>query len=180
MIVHKIKFEGKVYIGKTDGNGKTVFDPPLPRAYKRQAKDRFAAVLEEKTFPGLNTDTTFAAGRGTLDKQFEDKQDLEAAVAGARAQGYNPKPTDIYLSGVAESVGDRNAWISGGADAKGHIRKVCEQRGVGCSGSLNIPHPEPTVDPEIARKKARERAIVRQAKNLNATLERQKAAVPKQ
>jgi hypothetical protein len=180
MVVHKIKFEGKVYIGKPGKDGKTVFDPPLPPEYEQQVKDRFSEVLRDRVFPGLNTDTTFAAGRGTLDKQFDDPKDLEEAVAAARAQGYNPKPTDIYCASVADKVGDREAWIPGGADAKGHIRRVCEKRNIGCSGSLNIPQPEPRVDPDIARKKARERVLMKQAKKLQAMQQRQKAMVPKQ
>ena len=180
MVIHKIKYEGKVYTGKTGKDGTTVFDPPLPAAYEEQARQRFSTVLAERVFPGLNTDTTFTAGRGTLDKQFDDPKDLEEAVAAARAQGYNPKPTDIYCASVADSVGDRAAWIPGGANAKGHIRKVCEERNLGCSGSLNIPQPEPKVDPDVARKKAREKALMRQAKKYKAIQDRQQAMVPKQ
>jgi hypothetical protein len=159
-VVHKIKHGGKIYVGKPDGAGGTVFDPPLPSEYQEACSDRLVDVFSTRTFPGLNTDTTFLANRGTLDKQLDDKIVLDKVIAGAKKQGYTPKPTDVYLSSLAESTGDPRAFVNGG-DAKGQIRKICEERNVGCYGSVNIPQPERRVDPATAVKRDRDKAIAK-------------------
>lgn len=159
MVVHKVRFEGKTYVGRTNPNGETVFDPPLPEEYVSRCSENMASAIEQRAFPGLNTDTTFLANRGTLDKQFEDKEALDRVVAKSMAMGFKPNPNSVYLSSLAECEGDPKAYVT--SDAKGHIKKVCEERGVGCHGSVNIKQPDPKIDPDEARKRARERAIAK-------------------
>lgn len=163
MVVHKIKYGGVTYIGQRNKDGVLEFTPPLPPEYEERCSSNISSAIESRQFPGLNTDTTFLANRGMLDSQFDDKEALKNVVEGAQKQGYNPKPTDVYLSSLARFPGDKQAFVNGG-DAKGHIRKICEERGVGCSGSVNIPQPDSRVDPVEARKKARERAIAKKAR----------------
>lgn len=159
MVVHKIRFEGKTYVGRSCPNGETVFDPPLPSEYVSRCQGNIEAAINDRSFPGLNTDTTFLANRGTLDKQFEDKEALDRVVAKSMAMGFKPNPNSVYLSTLAECEGDPKAYVT--SDAKGHIKKVCEERGVGCHGSVNIKQPDARTDPDEARKRARERAIAK-------------------
>lgn len=174
MPIHKIKYQGKTYVGRTNRSGETIFDPPLPPEYEERCKSNIKEAVEARQFPGLNTDTSFLANRGTLEAQFADKEALKQTVEGAQRAGYKPKPSDVYLSSLAQFPGDPQAWV--GSDAKGHIRKVCEERGIGCSGSVNVPQPDRRVDAEEARKKARDKAVERKAKRI---LARQKHQVPK-
>lgn len=162
-VVHKIKYAGKTYVGTTQKDGTTVFDPPLPEEYLKEKEGAIEDAVKHRQFPGLNTDTTFLANRGTLESQFDDEHDLQAVVQAAKKKGYKPKHTDVYLSSLAREPGDPQAFVNGG-DAKGHIRKVCEERGVGCSGSVNVPHPEPRRDPAEARKEAAKRAMAKRIK----------------
>lgn len=168
MVVHKIRYEGKTYVGRSQRDGTVVFDPPLPERYVQDCEGKMADVLEARSFPGLNTDTTFLANRGTLEKQFDgDNEALERVMAKSVKMGYKPNPNSVYMSSLAAYEGDPRAYLTAG-DAKGHIRKICEERGVGCSGSVNIPQPEPKVDPDEARRRARERALARLAKRQKA------------
>lgn len=164
-IVHKVKYAGKVHIGKYK-DGVMVFDPPLPEKYLEDCNERMKSVIESGTFPGLNTDTTFLANRGTLDSQFEDKDLLDVTVKAAMKRGYKPKPTDVYLSGLADGVGDPAAFVNGN-DAKGHIAKICKERGIGCRGSVNIPQPERNIDPNAAIKRDYEKAIAKRSQKSN-------------
>lgn len=161
-VVHKIKHDGVVYVGRTQADGTTVFDPPLPKDYQAQCDSRLGRVFESRVFPGLNTDTTFLANRGTLDQQIEDPIVLDRVIKGAKKEGYTPKPTDVYISGLADYPGDRKAFV--GSDAKGHIRKVCEEKGVGCQGSVNIPMPERRIDPEAAVLRDQRKALAKKMK----------------
>lgn len=163
MAVHKIRYKGQLYVGTTGRDGKTTFEPPLPEEYLKEKEGNIERAVASRQFPGLNTDTTFLADRGTLENQFDTEQDLQRVVQGAAKKGYKPKPTDVYLSGLARHPGDPEAFVNGG-DAKAHIRKVCEKRGIGCAGSVNVPQPELRQDPDVARKEAARRALARRAK----------------
>ena len=168
MVVHKVRYEGKTYVGRSQKDGTVVFDPPLPEEYVNACESKMADVLEARSFPGLNTDTTFLANRGTLEKQFDgDHEALERVMAKSIKAGYKPNPNSVYMSSLAAFEGDPRAYLTAG-DAKGQIRKICEERGVGCSGSVNIPQPEPKIDPDEARRRARARALARLAKKQKA------------
>lgn len=159
MTVHKIKYAGKVYRGVQQKDGSVVFDPPLPEEYVRSCESRMQDALTSQAFPGLNTDTTFLANRGTLEQQFEgDKDALEKTVKKAQQHGYKPKHTDVYLSGLARFPGDPQAFV-GGNDAKGHIAKLCKDRGIGCRGSVNVPEPEKRISPEEAVKRDAKKVV---------------------
>lgn len=162
-VVHKVKYAGQVHVGKYK-DGVLVFDPPLPDEYLQECDERMKSVIESGTFPGLNTDTTFLANRGTLDSQFEDKDLLDMTVKESIKHGYKPKPTDVYLSGLARFRGDPEAYVNGN-DAKGHIARVCKKRGVGCRGSVNIPQPDRNISPDAAIKRDYEKTLKKRAKN---------------
>lgn len=104
--------------------------------------------------PGAVTDREFFANRGTLADQFDgDPEGLKAVVAGARARGYNPSASDVYLETLADDIGDPAGFVpaSGG---RGHIKKVCEARGDECRGMVNVKpvrfDPPPDAGPSLA------------------------------
>jgi len=158
-----LKLDGITYRGKSLPDGTVVYDPPLPESDAATRERNLKEVFETRSFPGLNTDTTFLANRGTLDKQIEDPIALKTVVEGAKRDGFTPSPNHVYMSSVARYPGDRQAWLTAG-DAKGHIRKICEERNVGCYGSVNIPQPDRKISPEEARVRDRAKALEKREK----------------
>lgn len=84
--------------------------------------------------PMANTDREFLEGREN-GRQFEKNPELgdfyrrEAEARGADVTG------KVYLSGLAAFPGDPRAWVSG----RGDVRRLCEDRGWGCEGSVSVP-----------------------------------------
>jgi hypothetical protein len=80
---------------------------------------------------GLSTDTTFLAGRG--DGLPGGRRGNAKAIRKARQQG---------VSGgfYSEQLGE---WIT----SKEDVRRICEEKGHGCSGLVNVPIREPETDP---------------------------------
>lgn len=127
-------------------NGKSIYDPPLDESRVRRDRKNMRQMLKNRTFPGVNTDTTFLAGFGSLEKQFGgDEVGMRETVEAARAQGYNPGPFDVYLPTVAKCKGDPDAWLKAG-EGTGKIRDVCEKRGVAARGKVNTKGRGPERD----------------------------------
>lgn len=109
------------------------------------ADHRFASMLANQRFPGVKTETEFLGKRGTLDKQFDnDEMALNEAVTNARRHGYNPKPNDVYIPGLARFSGDPEAFCPPG-DGRAHAKKICEKRGIKCD-DLKVKGREPERD----------------------------------
>jgi len=84
--------------------------------------------------PSLETDTTFTRGFGTDPfggpvNSFTHRRYMQMAkAAGVSTQGKR------YMSGLARYPGDPKAWVG----SKGDVRRVCEKRGWGCEGAVNV------------------------------------------
>jgi hypothetical protein len=95
--------------------------------------------------PACITDATFLAGHCN-GSQFEktpyigDYYRCEAEAAGVSTKG------KVYLSQLAEYPGDPRAWV----DGRGDVQRVCEERGWGCGGSVNVQGAAMPPEPEIA------------------------------
>ena len=61
----------------------------------------------------------------------------EAKDAGVNTKG------KIYLGGLARYPGDPEAWVSG----RGDVQRICETRGWGSRGAVNVKSQEPTESP---------------------------------
>lgn len=108
------------------------------QALSRTADKGCKTICRDRRGPAPKTDTSFFAGFGTLSKQFEgDEAALERIVSSARASGYNPNADDVYQPGLAEYEGDPSAFVPR-EGARGHIRRVCEERGMACHGSVEV------------------------------------------
>lgn len=131
-MAYKLKINGTIYTLIKNSDGTVSYDPPLPESEIRRGQNNIREAMMSKTFPGLKTENSFFAGRGTLQDQFKDDPEfLKQIIDGARAKGYNPSPYDVYLQTVAREDGDLDAWVSQ-ADGLGKVRKVCEDRGLYC------------------------------------------------
>lgn len=88
--------------------------------------------------PAIQSDTTFMAGR------WESQTQHHAALekAGYTTQG------KVYLSGLARFPGDPRALV----DGRGDVRKICEQEGWGCDGSVKVKGQQaaPTEEVDVA------------------------------
>lgn len=101
-----------------------------PSCRKKKAKRLISLPL------GIRTDSTFMAGYGTLRDQVQGEESLRAVVEGAKRQGYTPNASDVYMPGVADSIGDPKAFFR--ADAVSDIRKRADARGNGLQGRVEV------------------------------------------
>lgn len=103
----------------------------------------------------IQTDSTFFAGAGTLLDQFDgDEAELNRVMTNCKKQGGKPSLNDFYAPGIARSTGDPAAFIpaSGG---RGYVKQLCEQRGTGCEGMVNVkarPKDKPLPKTRLAKK----------------------------
>ncbi len=90
--------------------------------------------------PAIHTNTNFLSGQGD---GFSSDMIRKKAYANAREAGVNPTGK-VYSSQLArKGMGagkDPEAWIPAD-DPKGHIARVCQKRGMGCEGSVNVDAP---------------------------------------
>ena len=94
------------------------------------------------------TDNVFLEGHCN-GEQFAGTPDIgDMYGREARANGVNPKGK-VYLAGLARYPGDHEAWVSG----RGDVQRICETRGWGCRGAVNVKAAEahePPADVRIA------------------------------
>ncbi len=114
---------------------------------------KFAEMLTYQQPPGVVTDATFVAAakertiRHVINNgTYADRMLMRKTLAAARKQGYKPNPNDIYEPQLAKKPGDPAAFIPAG-NARGHVKAVCEARGMACEGSVNVRHRQPEHDP---------------------------------
>lgn len=92
--------------------------------------------------PNLRTDTTFRQGTGTLlDQCGGNVKEAEKIVAACRRQGGNPGYNDYYLPGVAQSMGDPEAFVPAG-EGRDYVKKLCRKRGTSCRGLVEVEAPD--------------------------------------
>jgi hypothetical protein len=115
--------------------------------------DKMAAMIAMQKTPRGMTDDVFwegiqGRGRGMfLADQFEGEPHyFKALMKAAKAQGFTPNQGDFYDPGLARHLGDPLAFIPR-SGARGHVKKVCEMRGLPCHGAVNIKGRSIDVDP---------------------------------
>lgn len=129
-------------------------NPEVQALYERCRREgtdhNLAVMFAERRPPGCVTNKVFLRGFGKLRDQFQSQEDFNVVLQGARAKGYEPSSNDVYLSAIADDIGDPKAFVKD--DARGHIKKVCEERGWNCDGLVKVEQKR-TGDP--ARRKPR-------------------------
>jgi hypothetical protein len=92
-------------------DGKWIPDIPLTPEEEAANAARLQEMIATQSFPGIQTDTTFLAGRGTLDTQLGGGNEAEAVARAAMKHGYRPNINDVYEPGLADFMGDPKAFI---------------------------------------------------------------------
>lgn len=114
-------------------------DPTIQAAYRRMRfageSHKIAEMLAFRKGPRIETDSTFMAG--SLNEPFGSQGDHPLTVARYKAEAKRAKISTEgkkYLSGLARFPGDPKAWVTG----RGDVRRVCEERGWECTGSVKV------------------------------------------
>lgn len=95
-----------------------------------------ALIFVDRKAPGVMTDDTMMAGKGTLDKQIPIEQHRNAIIKAARAQGYNPKPTDYYCPTMPGPMGHPDKWFNHG-EGRSKMKRILEREGVESEGYVS-------------------------------------------
>ena len=128
------------------------------RSRRQGAAHRFAEMCACRRGPALMTDSVYFQGMPKLADQFASDTQMKKVLAIAKRYGYKPNANDIYNPSIARFQGDPEAFVpaSGG---RGYIRRLCEKRGWGCEGAVNVKARPAERDP-IAQSKLLGRDIV--------------------
>lgn len=156
--MYKIKHAGVTYEVTVGPDGKTHYNPPLPDTLVKRSKARLKQMCKEGVAPGLRTDATFHAGRGTLLQQMDgDEVYTDYLVKQAKKKGYTPGANDVYIGQLADSDGDRKAWFKP-SDGLSTLKKRLVASGKGCDmPGLYVkpkpyePKPNKLINEKIAR-----------------------------
>lgn len=153
MYVEKLTIEGRKYRITHNDDGTITEDPPLPESVKAKFAANHKSIVDSGEFPGVQTDTAFHAGRGSLAKQLNNDEQWAKHIAKiARSKGAVITPEHTYISQLADYPGDPKAFIAPG-DGRSAIKKVCEEKGKSCTGAVEYIAPERA--PTLGKKKAR-------------------------
>lgn len=98
---------------------------------RRGVSHKLAEMFATGQTPTLNTDSTFFEGRW---EQFYGTPQIREAYKRRAAREGVDVSGKIYVSQLANFPGDPEAWVSG----RGDVQRVCEKRGWGCAGSVNV------------------------------------------
>lgn len=125
-----------------------VSDDPAIQAHYEYCRSQGTSHLLAEMFayaqpPRSDSDTDFM--RGTENgRQFQDRPEAGNEYRRvAESHGQNTKGKR-YLSSLAEFPGDPRAWV----DSKADVQKVCEERGWGCTGKVNVKMRNDVAPPE--------------------------------
>lgn len=98
---------------------------------------RFSEMVALQSPPRCMSDRELFEGFGTLDKQFSDPLYKKFVLDNAKRRGFVPGNYDVYMPSLARYPGDPEAFVppTGG---RGHIKKICEQRGWAHEGCVTV------------------------------------------
>jgi hypothetical protein len=122
---------------------------PAVQAYYEHCRFQGTSHLLSEMFawqqpPACMTDNVFMEGR-VNGNQFEGAQWMGDWYAEtARQDGVDIKGA-TYLHGLAAYPGDPKAWVRN----RGDVQRVCESRGWGCQGAVNVKGRQPEHDPKV-------------------------------
>lgn len=97
---------------------------------------KWAEMLALQSPPMSNTDREFLEGTGEQFSKTPGMGDFYKRVAERHGQNTKGK---TYISGLARFPGDPEAWVTG----RGDVKRVCEQRGWDCDGSVKVKGVKP-------------------------------------
>lgn len=160
----KVKINGVTHEVTTGEDGEMIYDPPRNETKQQILKRRKALkeMCDSMTPPSVQSDTTFHKGRGTLLDQMEgDDAAVHRLTEKAKARGYTPGANDVYISQLADSLGDPKAFFKP-SEGRAELKKRLEQtgKGVDMPGMRVESKPfdekkRPALNPRIAKNLAR-------------------------
>ncbi|NLX55067.1 MAG: hypothetical protein GXY58_08135 [Planctomycetaceae bacterium] len=106
---------------------------------------RFAEMVAMQRPPRPDTDDVQMEGIPRVREQANEPY-MRDVLARAKARGFTPPDDAIYHSGLARFPGDHEAFITPEM-GRGYIRSLCERRGWGAVGDMEIAPREPERDP---------------------------------
>jgi len=145
-------------------------DPSIQSHYElcrsRGTSHKLAEMFAFQEGPGLDTDTTFMAGRNEdpAGEGWDHKTIGEVYRQKARKAGVSPSGK-TYLGTLARYPGDPEAWVSG----KGDVKRVVERRGWNCDGAVKHKSPDRPLQedgPYRVNEKVLEREVKREARKI--------------
>lgn len=104
--------------------------------------ESLAEILAYRQPPLGVTSRTFWQGRGHVD-QFEDDPEAGAYLRSVAERHGVSTRGKWYISQLADYPGDPRAWV----ESQDDIKRICEQRGWGCYGIVNVQPREPEEGP---------------------------------
>lgn len=147
----------------TNVDGETIYDPPLPPERIAKGKKNIKDICDSQKFPGLRTDTSFHTGRGTLLDQLDgDELAAKKVTDAAKKRGYTPGANDVYISQLADKMGDPKAFFKP-SEGRAELKKRLEQSGKGVDmpglkveSKMPDERKRPALNPRLAKQMARE------------------------
>jgi hypothetical protein len=117
-------------------------NPEIQARYERMRHSgeshSMAEMLACRAFPALRgTDSVFLRGKPLGGGQFAGDGIVAKAYAEEAAKAGVSTAGRYYMGKLARFPGDPEAWVSGTGD----VKRICEQRGWGCSGQVNVQQP---------------------------------------
>lgn len=106
---------------------------------------RFAEMVACQRPPQCMTDDVFFQGMPRLADQMSPRE-LQTVVGAAKRHGFTPPADAVYHSGLARFKGDPEAFVTR-AMGRGYIKRLCESRGCGCNGAVEVEARQPERDP---------------------------------
>lgn len=112
---------------------------------------KFAEMLALRSPPGVKTDSTYLSNSQSITQvvnngNYNDRVLMRRTIEAAQRRGFTPGKHDVYEPQLAKFPGDPAAFVPPDAP-RHHIQKVCEARGLECSGAVNTKHRQPESDP---------------------------------
>ena len=99
---------------------------------------KLAEMLASRSPPAASTDTRFMASQSVGGGQFADDPLYGSAVMErAKREGVNTSGA-VYLSSLADSVGDPKAWVRG----RGDIKRIASERNMSVNGTVTRKQTE--------------------------------------
>lgn len=110
---------------------------------------KWAVMLATKQFPGIKTDTNYAAeirrGGGSRIGDLYSDREIAHFQAVAKKKGVSINPNYHYVPSMARYPGDPRAFLDP-QEARSAMKRHCEDQGIGCA-ELGTKHRQPEKDP---------------------------------
>jgi hypothetical protein len=123
---------------------------------------RWSEMCALQSPPRAMTDDVFFEGMKFAGDDMP-KDMLNNILKASARHNFKPPPGANYYSQLARFQGDPEAWVSR-SDGRQYIRKLCEKRGWGCEGGVEVAHRQPERDPHEAGPKLAEDLVQKRMK----------------